>query len=157
MKILVDSDSCPVKDLAYKISSKYNIDILFITSISHYSINSEIDSSHYIYVDNFSEAADIEIMNRLGEDDIVISDDYGLASLVLSKKCYCISSKGYIYNNDNINSLLTRRYLSKEQRKLNKRVKSTNKKREKKDNKKFEEKFIKLICSIRRNKNFSGE
>lgn len=150
MKILVDSDSCPVKDLAYDIATKENIDIFFITSISHYTINSDINSSHFIYVDNMKESADIEIINRLEKGDIVITDDYGLASLVLEKNCYAISTKGYIYNKDNINSLLTSRYLGSIQRKMNKRIKSTNKKRQNYDDEKFKEEFIKLIYLIRR-------
>lgn len=157
MKILVDSDSCPIKELVYHIANEENIDIFFVTSISHYTINSNINNSNFIYVDNLKESADIEIINRLEEGDIVITDDYGLASLVLSKKCYPISTKGYIYNKDNINSLLTRRYLSSIQRKQNKKIKSSNKKRQNNDDEKFIKEFIKLIRLIRRKYNFSGE
>jgi len=157
MKILVDSDSCPVKDLVHDISIKENIDIFFITSISHYNINSDIDSSKFIYVDNMKESADIEIINRLDVNDIVVTDDYGLASLVLSKKCYAISTKGYIYSEENISGLLTSRYLASIQRKRKNKVKSTNKKRQDYDDKKFIKEFIKLIYLIRRKIDFSGE
>lgn len=145
MKILVDSDACPVKTIINNISKKYNIETLYITSISHYSTNSDIDQSKFIYVDNSNQSADIEVLNRADKEDIIITDDYGLASLVLSKKCYCISSKGYIYNKDNINNLLTQRYISMKQRKLNNRVKGGPKKREVEDDEKFKRSLIKVI------------
>ncbi|MBS4536915.1 YaiI/YqxD family protein [Clostridium sp. D2Q-11] len=145
MKILVDSDACPVKDIINNISQKYNIEVLFISSISHYTTNSNIDRSKFLYVDNSSQSADLGIMNRAEKKDIIITDDYGLASLVLSKGCFCISSKGYIYNKDNINSLLTQRYLSMQQRKLNNRVKGGSKKREVSDDEKFKNNLMKLL------------
>ncbi|MBS4535289.1 DUF188 domain-containing protein [Clostridium sp. D2Q-14] len=145
MKILVDSDACPVKNIINNISNKYNIETFYITSVSHYSISSNIDQSKFIYVDNTNQSADIEILNRAVKKDIVITDDYGLASLVLSKGCYCVSSKGYIYNKNNINNLLTQRYISMKERKLNNRVKGGPKKRRSKDDEKFTKNLIKML------------
>lgn len=147
MKILVDSDSCPVKDNIIEISQKYNIEVLFISSISHFSTKLDIDKSNIIYVDNSYQSADMELFGRAYKHDIIITDDYGLASLVLGKECYCISSRGYIYNKDNINTLLAQRYISMKERKRNKR--STKiKKRSELDDKNFEKSLNNLIKSI---------
>lgn len=145
MKILVDSDASPVKEIIYDISKKYNIEALYISSISHYSTNPNIDQSKFIYVDNSFQSADIEILNRAEKGDIVITDDYGLASLVLAKACFCISSKGYIYNKDNINSLLTQRYISMKERQRNNRVKGGSKKRESSDDERFKKNLIRIL------------
>lgn len=54
--------------------------------------------------------------------DIVITQDYGLASMLLSKGCIVLHHAGYEYTKDNINQLITSRHLAALERKKSGRV-----------------------------------
>ena len=54
-----------------------------------------------IYVDSGADAADYRIM-QLAKEDLIVTQDYGLASLALAKGCIVLHHKGYKYTNDNI-------------------------------------------------------
>ena len=70
-----------------------------------------------IYVDSGADAADYRIM-QLAKEDLIVTQDYGLASLALAKGCIVLHHKGYKYTNDNIEQLLQTRYLSAMVRKV---------------------------------------
>jgi uncharacterized protein YaiI (UPF0178 family) len=55
--------------------------------------------------------------------DIIVTQDYGLASLGLAKGCIVLHHKGFRYTNENIDQLLQTRYLSAMARKSGKRTK----------------------------------
>ena len=63
-------------------------------------------------LDSTPQAADIEIFNRLRQGDIVITKDYGLASLVLGKNGKAMSPSGFMYTKQNIEILLQQRYIN---------------------------------------------
>ena len=63
---------------------------------------------------------------QLAKEDLIVTQDYGLASLALAKGCIVLHHKGYKYTNDNIEQLLQTRYLSAMVRKSGKRTKDRN-------------------------------
>ena len=139
MKIYVDADACPVKQAVINLADKYKLNAVFIFSISH-SGNLKLDKAsqniELIMVDNVSQAADMAIMNRVNSEDIVITGDFGLASIVLSKKAAVISPSGNLFSENNIDKLLLERHISAVIRKSGGRVKGPAK-REKQENDKF--------------------
>ncbi|MEW9122906.1 MAG: DUF188 domain-containing protein [Thermotaleaceae bacterium] len=110
MKIYIDGDACPVKKEIVEISSKYNLAVVIILSICH--ISNRDGYSEYIIMDHQNQSVDMEIINRVKAGDVVITDDYGLASIVLMKGVRCMSSRGMEYTNDNIEILLYRRHIN---------------------------------------------
>lgn len=139
MKIYVDADACPVKQIVIDLARKYQLNIVFIFSISHsgnLKLDKESKNIELVMVDNVSQAADMAIMNRVNSEDIVITGDFGLASIVLSKKAAALSHSGNIFDENNIDKLLFERYLSAAIRKSGGRVKGPSK-REKQENDKF--------------------
>ena len=62
-------------------------------------------------------------MKLAEKGDIIITQDYGLASLGLAKGCTVLHHSGYSYTNENIDQLLQTRYLSAMARKSGKRTK----------------------------------
>jgi uncharacterized protein YaiI (UPF0178 family) len=76
-------------------------------------------------------------VNRVNKGDLVVTQDYGLAAMVLSKQANVINQNGLRYTNENIDQLLFTRYVSKKVRNAGGRVKGP-KKRQKDDNLKFE-------------------
>lgn len=110
MKILVDADACPVKDIIISVGKDRNLAIEMIASFNH-QINGGPGVT-VIITDNGPDAADYVIANRVNADDIVVTQDFGLAALVLGKRGKALSPRGMIYTGENIDALLMQRHLS---------------------------------------------
>lgn len=147
MKIYVDADACPVKDIIITEGTKYGIPIILVTSISHYSNKNQPSGVETIYVDTGADAADYRIMKLAKKGDIIITQDYGLASLGLAKGCTVIHHKGFTYTNENIDQLLQTRYLSAMARKSGKRTKGPKPFTEE-DRLQFKKLFLNLLKEI---------
>lgn len=141
MRILVDADACPVKEIILQIAKENNIDLYM------YFDNSHIYNDYYskvIIVDKAKDSVDLKIINDLNGDDIVVTQDYGLASIVISMHARAINNNGLIFTNNNIDKLLFDRFLGVKNRKA--RIKTKNmKKRDKKMDDNFRLNFLKLI------------
>ena len=123
MKIYVDADACPVKNIVISEATKADLPVILVTSFSHYSTEVQPAGVETIYVDTGADAADYRIMKLAERGDIIITQDYGLASLGLAKGCTVLHHKGFLYTNDNIDQLLQTRYLSAMERKAGNRTK----------------------------------
>ncbi len=146
MKILVDGDSCPVKEAIVSIAKEKKIDVVFVVSTAAYFDRGW--NVQKVLVDSLPQAVDIAIVNRVEAGDVVVTQDYGLASLVLAKKGKALSPRGYIFQENNIDRLLERRHLHYEARKAGLRIKGPKKYSEK-DKKRFWKNFIYLIDEVR--------
>lgn len=144
MRVFIDADGCPVKEQAIRISKKHNIPVTLISDTSH--IISAPDCE-VITVDKQSDSADYAIINRMKENDICITQDYGLAAMVLGKNCYAVHQNGFLYTNENIDRMLFERYLSKKMRNAGKHT-SKHKKRTAENDAKFEEFFDKFLSKV---------
>ncbi|MDR4945429.1 YaiI/YqxD family protein [Neobacillus cucumis] len=123
MKVYVDADACPVKDIIISEGRNANIPVILVTSFSHFSNVEQPSGVETIYVDSGADAADYRIMKLAEMGDIIVTQDYGLASLGLAKRCIVLHHKGFSYTNENIDQLLQTRYLSAMARKSGKRTK----------------------------------
>ncbi len=140
MKVYVDADACPVKDIIIEEAGKKSVPVVLVTSISHFSLKEYPDCVETIYVDTGADAADYRIMKLAKKEDIVVTQDYGLASLALAKGCYVLHHKGFAYTNGNIDQLLQSRYLSAKERRSGKHSKGPKALTEE-DRQKFSELF----------------
>ncbi|WP_371374936.1 DUF188 domain-containing protein [Sporomusa aerivorans] len=106
MKILIDADACPkaVLQLCVKIGQKYDIPVWTVASFNH-----NIVSDHHITVGGESQEADIKIINLTAAGDVIVTQDWGLASMVLGKAAFCLSPAGREYTPDTIGFLLEER------------------------------------------------
>jgi uncharacterized protein YaiI (UPF0178 family) len=123
MKIYVDADACPVKDIIIDEGKKAEIPVILVTSFSHFSNVEQPSGVETIYVDSGADAADYRIVKLVESGDIIVTQDYGLASLGLAKRCTVLHHKGFTYTNENIDQLLQTRYFSAMARKSGKRTK----------------------------------
>lgn len=144
MKILVDADACPVKSIVSGIAESYGLELIMIADTAHI-LNSAYGKT--VTVDKQRDSADFAILNMVEKGDIVVTGDYGLASMVLSKSGYAIGNNGMEYTHYNIDRLLMERHLNKKMRELNKKHTSTPK-RTKEDNQQFERNFKQIIERI---------
>lgn len=123
MKILIDGDACPVKGAVIEEACRRRIPVVLVSSFSHYSDVQLPEGVERIYVDSGSDAADFKIMGLADQGDVLVTQDYGLASLALHKGLTVLHHKGFLYTRDNIDLLLESRYLSAMIRKSGKRTK----------------------------------
>ncbi len=113
MRIIVDADACPGRNLIEKAAKENSIEVIMMCDYNHV-LNS--DYSRIIYIESGFQSVDMAVANETIAGDIVVSQDYGVAAMVLGKKAFAISPTGYIYDNDNIERLLFERHLSQKVR-----------------------------------------
>lgn len=141
MRILVDADACPVKQIIEKVGKEHQIPVVMIIDTSHILHS---DYSEVITVSQGPDAVDIALINRTKKGDIVVTQDYGVATMALGKQAVAIHHSGKIYTDDNINQLLFERHISRKQRKAGVRT-SIIRKRTKNPYEDFESSLRKLI------------
>ena len=141
MKILIDGDGCPVIDLTIKIAKKFNIDVIIMCDTSHVFNKEGVKTMVF---SKGADSVDFALINTVQKEDIVITQDYGLAAMAINKASYVINQNGLIYTDDNIDTLLYSRHISKKIRKSGGRVKGP-KKRSNEDNINFE-KTLTEVC-----------
>ena len=112
MKVIIDADACPVKDIVTKETKDKNIEVVLVSSLSHFS-SRELDSHvKAMYVDAGPDAADYRIVQLAEAGDIIVTQDYGLASLLLPKGCIVLHHAGFEYNKMNMDYMLETRHMS---------------------------------------------
>lgn len=143
MKIYVDADGCPVVNIAIRIAKEYNLEIIVVKNYAH-----EITDSYatIISVDISRDSADFYIVNKVKKGDIVITQDYGLATMCLSKETIPINQNGLIFSQNNIDGMLNRRHLHQQLRRQNKYY-GKSKKRTPEADKEFETALRKLVSN----------
>ena len=141
MKLLIDGDGCPVIGISIEVANKLKKEVVIICDTSHDFSKYKVET---IIVSKGNDSADFFIVNKVSKGDIVVTQDYGLAAMVLSKGAHVINKNGFIYNNSNIDQLLFTRHISKKIRQSKGRIKGP-KKRNKEDDIRFEKSLTKLI------------
>jgi uncharacterized protein YaiI (UPF0178 family) len=141
MKIIVDADACPGKELIEKAAKENGLQVIMFCDISHV-LNSNYSTIRYM--DKGFQSVDMAVANETKKGDIVVSQDFGVAAMVLGKKAYAISPKGYIYDDSNIDKLLFERHISAKIRRSGGKT-SNPKKRNKEDDERLYNNLIKLI------------
>jgi len=106
MKIVVDADACPRSSLrvCVKAGREHNLSVWTVASFDH-----RIESDHHVVVGDDSQEADIKIMNMTDEGDLVITQDWGLAAMVLGKGARCLSPSGREFRPERVDFLLEER------------------------------------------------
>lgn len=140
MYILIDGDGCPVIDIAINVAKQYGIEVIIFCDTAHMI---EKEGAKTILIQKGMDAVDFVIANKVQKEDIVVTQDHGLAAMILSKRASVINQNGFIYTDDNIDQLLFRRHMAKVARKSGDRLKGP-KKRKEEDNVKFKESLIRL-------------
>jgi uncharacterized protein YaiI (UPF0178 family) len=141
MKLLVDADACPrsVLQLCLELGRENGIPVWTVASFDH-----RIDSDHHIIVGNDPQEADIEIINLAEEGDIVVTQDWGLAAVVLGKGAWGISPGGREYRPDQMAFMLEERDMKARFRRSGGRTKGP-KKRTGGDDRKFKTSLRRLL------------
>lgn len=150
LKILVDADACPVVKIVEKVAKEVSAPVILLCDTNHIL---KSDYSEIKVIGAGVDAVDIALANLCQSGDIAVTQDYGVAALVLGKGGYAIHQSGRIFTNDNIDGLLMERHINKKARMASsknhlKGPKKGPKKRTKEDDLRFESAFRRLLSEI---------
>ena len=140
MRIFIDADGCPVVDLTIQTAKKFNIPVTILADTAHIFRRTDAE---IITVSKGTDAVDFSLVNLIQNNDVVITQDYGLAAMCLARRAIPIHQNGMIYSEDNINSLLEARHLSKKIRNAGGRLKGPKKRTTEND-----EAFQKVLLGV---------
>ncbi len=157
MKIIIDADACPVKDIVVKYSDLYGVKLVFIHSLDH--ISHQYNHVEKIIVDKGFQSADMAIVNYTSKGDLVITADIGLAAMVIGKGAYVLNHWGLFYTADNIDQHLHQRYINFKIRAEKGKLKGPSK-RKKDDDEKFANKlqfFLENLLKNEKVKSIEGD
>ena len=142
MRILVDADACPVVKITEETAKEYGVPVVLFCDTNHVLYS---DYSDVVTVSAGADAVDFVIANNCEKGDIVVTQDYGVAAMILSKGCYGIHQSGKVYTNDNIELMLAERYMAKKARmaKAKNHLKGPRKRTEE-DDRRYREALVKL-------------
>lgn len=114
IKIVVDADACPVKNEIIQIGRSFGAEVVMVASIAHRLQDEEGVTA--VQVDDARESADLYIANRIARNNVLVTQDFGLATIGLAKGAIVLSNRGQEYTNETIGFLLERRHRLAKQR-----------------------------------------
>jgi hypothetical protein len=141
MRIIVDADACPVKEEIIRIAKNKAIEVHFFADVNH---QIKTDYGVVTTVDQGADSVDIALVNKAMRGDVIVTQDYGVATLAIGKDCLVIHPSGKILDTNNIDQLMFERHISRKERSKGKRGPKF-KKRTTNDNLYFEEQLRKLV------------
>lgn len=144
MKIIVDADACPkaVLQICIRLAVDYAIPVWTVASFNH-----NIVSDHHVVVGNASQEADIRVMNLALRGDVAVTQDWGLAAMLLGKGVKCLNPDGREFSITSIEFLLEEREAKAKYRRGGGRTKGP-KKRIPEDDRKFEDSLQAILSSL---------
>ena len=124
VKLLVDADGCPVTEICIREAKKRGMDVMLVCDTAHIM---QREGAQTLVVEKGADSADFALVNRVSKGDIVVTQDYGLAAMCLSRGAYVLRQDGLNYDADNIDSLLMARHTAQRIRRGGGRLKGPKK------------------------------
>lgn len=124
MKLLIDADGCPVTAIAVTLAASYHVPCTIFCDTAHMFHSTQ---AQIVTVSKGTDSVDFALVNHICAGDIVITQDYGLAAMCLSKNAIVIHQDGFLYTNENIDGLLFFRAAAKKARRAGTRMKGPHK------------------------------
>jgi uncharacterized protein YaiI (UPF0178 family) len=110
--IYLDADACPVKDLIFKVATRYGVRLLVVANTPIRIPNDSVAHAEMIVVPGSPDAADDWIAERAISGDLVLTADIPLAARVIGTGARCIDFRGGEYNPNRIGDALASRDLN---------------------------------------------
>ena len=104
MKILIDADGCPVVDLTLRAAAEAGVKCVILCDTAH---RIERPGAETLVFDQGADSVDFALVSRAEPGDVVVTQDYGLAAMCLSRRAAPIRQDGLVYDEGNIEALLT--------------------------------------------------
>lgn len=124
MRILIDADSCPVVDETVRLARRYSVACLILCDTAH---SIQRDGAQTLSCSTGADSVDFTLVNLAQPGDLVITQDYGLASMCLARKAFVLDQNGREYTLANIDGLLLSRHVARKIRSGGGRLKGPRK------------------------------
>jgi uncharacterized protein len=132
MKIIIDADACPkaVLNICLKLGHQFDIQVWTVASFNH-----NIESDYHTIVDGAPQETDLKVINLAEKGDIAVTQDWGLAAMLLGKKVRSLSPAGREFLLETIDFMLEEREAKAKFRRSGGRTKGPKKRTEAEDHK----------------------
>ena len=127
MRVLIDADACPVVNLAVSLCRRYAIPCLLLCDTAH---QIQREGAETLVFDKGADSVDFALVNLVQAGDLVITQDYGLASMCLARNAQVLHQDGWAYTEWNISGLLEQRHAARKFRAAGGRTKGPAKRTE---------------------------
>ena len=116
MRIWIDADACPkmIKDFVFQVSRRLKVPVILVANSGIHVPRSNLVS--LVVVGDGLDEADHHILENCAEDDLVVTADIPLASLLIDKGVVAIDPRGTVYTPDNVKDALATRNLMQDLR-----------------------------------------
>ena len=116
LEVFVDGDACPVREEVERVAARHNLPVYLVS-------NGGLRPSanplfHYVTVTQSADAADDWIVERVGQDHIVVTADIPLAARCLAKGARVLGPTGKPFTKEGIGMALGMRDLQRHLREL---------------------------------------
>ena len=124
MRILIDADACPVVNIAVSLCQRYHVPCLLLCDTAHQIYREGAETKVF---DKGADSVDFALVNLVCPGDVVVTQDYGLASMCLARKAQVLHQDGWVYSEWNISGLLEQRHAARKARAAGGRTKGPSK------------------------------
>ncbi len=90
----MDADACPVIGIIEKVAKEYRIPVTLQCDTSHVL---KPEYSEVKVISAGADAVDFALINLCRRDDMVVTQDYGVAALTLGKGAFANHQSGMLY------------------------------------------------------------
>ena len=130
MKVLVDADACPVVNITIALCRQFQTPCVLFCDTAHALYR---DGAETLVFDKGADSVDFALVNRITPGDIVVTQDYGLASMCLARSTRVLHQDGWEYTQFNISGLMEQRHAAKKYRMAGGRTKGPSKRKTQQD------------------------
>ncbi|MBR4867274.1 MAG: DUF188 domain-containing protein [Clostridia bacterium] len=124
MRVFVDADGCPVVEETIELCRKFGYRCTLVADTAHHMIR---EGAETVIVTKGADAVDFKLVNMIAPGDLVVTQDYGLASMVLARRGCAVNQNGRFYTDENMLALLSERHEAARQRRSGKHPKGPSK------------------------------
>ncbi|MCC8023680.1 MAG: DUF188 domain-containing protein [Clostridiales bacterium] len=126
MNLFIDADGCPVVKPAVQAAKRHKIACKLVCDTAH-EFHLRREGVEVIVVSTGKDSVDYAIVNAVRAGDIVVTQDYGLAAMVLSKRALPITQNGLVIHDGNLDALLAQRHMAQKARRSGQRMRGPSK------------------------------
>lgn len=146
MRILIDGDGCPVVGIAAEEARQRGIECIVLCDTAHEMRWEDIT---LLTFDTGADSVDYALAGRVRPGDIVVTQDYGVASMCLARGALVLHQDGWEYTQWNIDALLLERHEARKFRQSGGRTKGASKRKREQDQL-FRQGLVRLLEAIPR-------
>lgn len=99
LTVYVDADACPVTRDVISIARRHKAPVVLVANASqNLGRHADREGVECVQVGAGRDAADFAVVERVHPGDIVVTNDTGLAAMVLGRGAHAVSPRGRVFN-----------------------------------------------------------